>query len=213
MKIIIYAEGGGDGKNLKSAMRRAFQAFFKKAGFTGELPKVRPCGGRQAAYDDFCVALANIKDGEFPILLVDSEAAISPNSNPWNHLHRRDKWDKPQGATDNHVHLMTLMMETWFLADKDALAAYFGPGFNDQALPNQSIESIAKLDVLSGLDNAAKNTPKRGYGKGKHAFEILEKIHPDRVQDKAPWACRLFKTLDNVRHQSTNRTCSEPPIP
>ena len=211
MKITLYIEGGGDGKDLKSALRRAFQTFFKKAGFTGKLPRSISCGGRRIAYDDFCIALADANKDEFPILLVDSESAVPSGTSPWAHLSRHDNWDKPSGASDDHIHIMTQVMETWFLADQQALAKYYGENFQSKMLPkNPLIEAISKDDVLKGLENSSKATTKGAYNKGGHSFEILAQIDPERVQSVAPWACRFLKTLDCLSEGITERVCREP---
>ena len=70
----------------------------------------------------------------------------------------RDGWEKPDEAADDNAHLMVQCMETWFLADKDGLAAYFGQGFNRNALPGrQEIEDVAKDDLLEWIE--ARDTP------------------------------------------------------
>ena len=116
VKIKLYVEGGGnDNRALRAECRRAFAALFGKAGLTGRKPSVHPCGGRQQAYDDFCIALRNAQQNEFPVLLVDSETPVS--SEPWQHVHSRDgdNWERPQDAGDDQLHLMVQVMETWFL--------------------------------------------------------------------------------------------------
>ena len=50
--VKIYAEGGGRHyRKLRKEMAQGFHAFFHKAGLTGKMPKVIPCGGRKSAYD------------------------------------------------------------------------------------------------------------------------------------------------------------------
>ena len=69
------------------------------------------------------------------------------------YLRERDGWIKPDGATDNTVQLMVQCMEAWFCSDKDCLEAYFGQGFNRNALPSRrNVEEIPKRDVLDGLE-------------------------------------------------------------
>ena len=93
----LYIEGGGDQKRLKSECRRAFAKFFEKAGFKGNMPRIVACGGRQSAYDDFCIAVRRLHQNESAFLLVDAEESVlGKNMNhPWNHLKSRDNWDKP----------------------------------------------------------------------------------------------------------------------
>jgi len=197
LKIIIYVEGGGNRKDLKGDCRRSFGKFFAKTGLTGRLPQVRPCGGRSTAFKDFCTALNNPINGELPILLVDSEDPLI--TTVWQHVKNRqgDQWDKPQTATDDHLHLMVQCMETWYMADKEALAEYFGQGFNSNALPrNQNIENIPKDDLFNKLKSATRNTTKGQYNKGSHSFKILERLDPDKVREASPFAQRLLNFLD-----------------
>ncbi|MHB8124609.1 MAG: DUF4276 family protein [Desulfitobacteriaceae bacterium] len=162
--VKIYVEGGGDRQLLKSDCRKAFKKFFEKLGFSGRLPRVIPCGSRNNAYEDFCTSLRSSGcTGELTFLLVDSENSVNPGFQniPWQHLRNRDGWEKPDGATDEQVHLMIECMESWFLADTVALRDFFSQGFNANSLPsNTNIETITKANVLSSLENASRNTQK-----------------------------------------------------
>ena len=197
MTVKIYVEGGGDGRELRARCRRGFSSFFGKAGLVGRMPKVVACGGRQRAYDKFRAALVARNERGFTVLLVDSEDPIAEGSGPWLHLMNRDTWAAPESATDDNAHLMTQCMEAWFLADRDGLEAFFGRGFNRNALPgNRNIEEVAKADVLDGLRNATRQCqPKGEYGKGRHSFEILSEIDPSKVRAASPHAQRLVDTL------------------
>lgn len=59
---------------------------------------------------------------------------------PQKHLGERsgDRWDKPKGARETDCHLMVQVMESWFLADREALSRFFGEGSHDNVLPAQS---------------------------------------------------------------------------
>lgn len=202
VNVRLYVEGGGkNNKALRSACRRGFREFFQKAGLEGALPRVIPCGGRQAAYDDFCTALRS-SERACVLLLVDSEAPVARGDGPWDHLKKRpgDQWDRPKGATDEHCHLMVQCMEAWFLADKLTLSSYFGRGFKEGALPQRpDIENIPKKDIFKGLENATRHTKTKGrYSKGGHSFEILALIAPELVRDASPYADRLLNTLDAI---------------
>jgi len=197
VSVKVYVEGGGDGRELRARCRRGFSSFFGKAGLVGRMPKIIACGGRQRAYDKFRAALAAGNERGFTVLLVDSEDPIAEGSECWLHLRMRDGWNKPDEATEDCAHLMTQCMEAWFLADRDCLEAFFGRGFNRNALPgNRNIEEVAKADVLDGLRNATRQCqPKGEYGKGRHSFEILSEIDPSKVQAASPHAERLIDTL------------------
>ncbi len=200
MRIKVYVEGGGKGKALIIECRRGFSTLFEKAGLAGRMPKVVACGGRGNAYDRFCYALRRAEPEEFPILLVDSEDAVT--ALPWQHLKTRDKWDRPDGAEDDHVYLMVQCMEAWFLADREQLAQYFGQGFRENALPkNPNIEEILKNKVLGALDAATRGTKTKGrYGKGSHSFKLLALVDPAKVAGASFHAKRLFDAI----HEKTS---------
>ncbi len=197
MNIKVFVEGGGETKALRTKCRRGFSNFFQKAGMEHHKPSVIASGSRRSAFDDFRAAVHRAKKDEFIVLLVDSEDPIAAGSSPWQHLKARDSWNQPSDATDDQVHLMVQCMEAWFLADKDCLVAYYGNGFNQNALPaRQDIENIAKNDVLNGLKNATRSGVSKGeYGKGQHSFDILAQIDPDKVVAASSHAKRLVDTL------------------
>lgn len=191
--VTIYIEGGGDYPTLKTECRKAFTAFFEKAGFKGTMPRPIACGGRQTAYEMFSIACSN---NQSCILLVDSESPVT-HANPWLHLAQRedDKWQKPANATDDDCHLMVQCMESWFLCDNKILAAYFGKHFTVNALPQHDlVEDSPKTCVLESLSKATRKTTKK-YDKGRHSFELLQKIDPHEVFKKSPSAKRFHDEL------------------
>jgi len=197
VKVRIYVEGGGDhNEALQTRCRKGFADFFRKAGFTGRMPPVVACGSRNNAYDSFCTAVANAGPNQFPLLLVDSEAPVSEQ--PWKHLKNRDKWDRPANAADDQAHLMVQCMESWFLADREHLARFFGQGFNENSLPgNENIEEIPKKTVFSSLKMATRETKTKGeYGKGQHSFAILGGLDPAKVRAASKHAADLLETLN-----------------
>lgn len=193
--VKLYVEGGGDTHPLRSKCREGFRKFLEKAGFTGKLPRIVACGSRQSAYDHFRTAC---ESNEIAMLLIDSEDLVSADS-PWEHLAHRpgDGFTKPPNATDDHCHLMVVCMESWFLADKEALSRFFGHGFNENVLPrNPNIESILKSELFSALAKATAHCrPREQYGKGKHSFDILIAISPAMVANSSPWAKRFLDKL------------------
>ncbi|MCH8311968.1 MAG: DUF4276 family protein [Nitrospinae bacterium] len=179
--IRIYVEGGGDRKDTKAKCRRGFAVFFKKIFPERKQPKITACGGRTKAFRSFCIATRQNPEN-INILLVDSEEPVSKR--PWEHLKDKDNWDRPDEATDDSAHLMVQCMESWFLADKDVLAEYYGQGFSLNALPQRmNIEEIPKSDIQQALEQATKNSQKGTYHKTKHAFDILASIDPSKLGD------------------------------
>ena len=171
MSITIYVEGGGDG-SLRVKCRKGFTEFIKRAGFKGRMPKIVACGSRDNAYDKFKTAHENNK---ICMLLVDAEDPITDGHKPWQHLEERDGWSKPSNATEEQCHMMVLIMESWFLADKEALQEYYGQDFRANVIPQyDNVEIVSKDDVLDKLRRATRNNKTKGsYNKGSHSFDIL----------------------------------------
>lgn len=202
--VTLYVEGGGDTAALNTACRRGFRTFITKAGLDRR-PRIVACGSRRDAFDSFCIAIAS---GEAAILLVDSEEAVelryqqgvADTWQPWAHLKARkgDGWNKPQNATDTDCHLMTQVMESWFLADRAALKMFYGQGFKENALPavSHAIENIEKLKVYEALAQATRACrSKAAYNKGRHSFDLLANIDPVKVTRASPWAKRFVDEL------------------
>lgn len=209
--VKLYVEGGGDAAALKTACREGFSSFLVKAGLKGHMPRIVACGGREDAFDSFCTAL---KNGEPALLLVDSEAPVAAASQPgkitekvdrdswlpWQHLLQRkgDEWEKPTGADDLQCHLMTQCMESWLLADRETLKAFFGQGFKENQLPAAAnpVESVAKAHIYQSLAKATADCKtKAQYGKGEHSFKLLALIDPAKVMDASPWAKRFVEAM------------------
>jgi hypothetical protein len=112
------------------------------------------------------------------------------------YLRIRDGWNF-DGLPKDHVFLMVQAMEAWFLADRQALATYYGSGFRLNALPGDElhVEIIAKTDLESSLKNATKNTQKGEYHKTRHAFALLELIRPEQVEQSSKHAGDLHTFL------------------
>lgn len=93
---------------------------------------------------------------------------------------------------------MTQIMESWFLADRDAIKTFFGQGFRENDLPpmNNAVESTAKQQIYSTLARATRDCKtKSAYGKGEHSFKLLTKIDPAKVMQASPWAKRFVDEL------------------
>lgn len=185
MTVKLYVEGGGDhNKALDTQCRQGFSEFLQRAGFGGRMPRIVACGGRLKAYGSFRTAQERARRDEVAILLVDGEGPV-PAASAWQHVRDRasDGWERPQGASDDQLHLMVQAMEAWFYADKETLQAYYGQGFQVSALSNRpDIESIPKPELFAGLHQATKNCQKGAYSKGEHSFQILGRIDPGKVR-------------------------------
>ena len=196
MSIKVYVEGGGDSNQLRRQCRNGFREFFSKAGLEGHMPRVVACGSRQRAYDQFCTAINEAEAGSFIVLLVDSETAVAASDSPWEHLRKRDNWIQPSAATDDSAQLMVQCMEAWFVADRQSLSAYFARDFKADALPaRDDVEAIAKSDLERTLRQASSSCSKGAYRKGRHSFELLGYLEPNKVMESSPHARRLIDTL------------------
>ena len=171
----VYLEGGRHLRNpMKTFLRNAVTNIHHR---NIELD-VEPCGSR----DD---AIRRCARDAGSILLIDSEGEI---------LQRlMDRVRARIGSTD-HAFFMVQLMEAWFLADRQALAAHYGRGFAAGSLPaNPNVEDIPKTDVEDGLRNATRRSGKGIYNKGEHARTLLGMLSPAAVYD----ACPNFAILVN----------------
>ena len=158
------------------------------------MPAVVACGSRGQAYERFCTAIVQQAD-DFVVLLVDGEGPV--DATPWVHLKQSDEWEQPDGATDLNAHLMVQVMESWFLADRDCLARYFGNGFRANALPapQRDVEHIAKTDLDKALRESTRRSHKGRYAKGRDSFALLGRLDAARVISASSHARRLVETI------------------
>jgi hypothetical protein len=151
-----------------------------------------PAGSGSAACDRFGVAVRANKNA-WNILLIDSDAPDIGSLS--ESLCRSRSWDKSHGES---IFWMVEMMESWFHADKDAVANFYGQGFRKNALkPNRNVEQIAKADLEKGLKAATKDTGKGDYfdHKTSHGPKLLAEISAEKVQEAAPNCRRLFAAV------------------
>jgi hypothetical protein len=130
------------------------------------------------------------------ILPADSETAVT--ATPWIHLNTGDgdNWQRPSGVVDEQAHLMVQVMESCFLADRQALSNYYGQGFLRNSLPRErDIEQIQKQRVFDAFRHASRPTQKGPCHKTKHGFDLLELIDPDLVREAPRYAENLFAAL------------------
>ena len=200
MKVRVFVEGGGS-KSVNSTCRRGFRRFLEEAGIDGSMLEIVPCGSRTDAFEDFKTDLAEKE--VVAILLVDAERPVrapAKRLKPWQHLKEApDNWSRPKAATDHQCHLMVQVMESWFLADPDALKSFYGRDFREGSLPaNRRIEQIPKQDVERGLKHASRFTKKGDYydNKGKHSFAILAELNPAKVRCRSRYADRFLSELE-----------------
>ena len=192
-----YVEGAGPRRAQQSQCRRAFARFFASAGVQNR-PRVEPCGGRQAAFDSFCIAVQAGDPAALPLLLVDAEGPVAEDHTPWRHLKARDGWDAPAGVRADQAFLMVQVMESWFLADQAALRRRFGPRFSEAPFrARPALEAVPKQTVYEVLEKATADC-KQTYRKGDVSFEILGDVGPAGVAAACPHARDLLERLRNL---------------
>ncbi len=196
-EIRIFVEGGGDGAVTKTRLREGFDGFLRSLKAVAQKRHVHwrviPCGGRQAAFDSFATAVRTFPH-VYSLLLVDSEEAVS--GQPHQHLQQREPaWDCDVAPSDRY-HLMAQAMEAWFVADPDAVAGFYAQGFRPNSLPpTRNVEEVPKVALATSLKMATEKTQKGAYHKIRHASELLKRIDPAKVCDRAKHCQRLFDAL------------------
>lgn len=187
-EVRIHIEG--DAK-LLPGFRRFFDALYR-AGV-----KVKLSTGGANAVEDFVSGVRKFPNA-VNILLVDADGPHSPAA--VQEVRRRINRYAPEiQVADDRLHFMVQVMESWFLADRAVLQAYYGQGFAENRLPaNRQVEQIGKEDVISGLEGATRDSGKGRYHKTRHAPALLERVNPALVRGAAPACEKLFAALEQL---------------
>lgn len=197
MSNTIYLEGGGDSKELHARCREGFRKLLENCGFAGRMPRLVACGGRGEAYNDFKAAQRQAGSTEYVALLIDSEEPVADIEETWAHLRRRDPWPTPQDAENRQVLFMTTCMETWIIADRQALAAHYGQALQLSALPSTAhLEQRAREEIQERLAQATQGCS-NAYVKGKRSFAILGWLHPTTLAALLPSFARMRRILQD----------------
>jgi len=189
MEIRIYFEGA-------KPLRGGFKSFFRELS--------------DAAKEANCeIAFIASKNGP-----TDFQKAMRTHPNAWNILLKDTEGPLTAEAASlcqklgiptqlvGNVYWMVELMESWFLADSEALAQYYGREFLANAIGNTAnVENIPKAEVLDRLKRATRNTGKGEYHKTAYAPFLLERIDADRVRARAQ-NCR--KVFDQVKEKLAN---------
>ncbi len=185
MEIRIYFEGN-------DALRPGFRDFFSGLHELARQNKItlRLIAAKNGP-NDFKKALRSHPDS-FNILLKDCE---QPFTNPVALCHRHDI----DAKLSERVFWMVELMESWFLADPDTLAKYYGQGFSRKVIGQTGdVEAVPKNEVFNRLKSATANTTKGEYSKVRHAPDLLAKLDPKLVQKHAEHCRVLFEALQKM---------------
>jgi Domain of unknown function (DUF4276) len=90
---------------------------------------------------------------------------------------------------------MTTSMETWILADKNAIGQHLGKTGNLAKLPTSELENRQRHDVLRALEDATRNS-RTEYTKGTVSFQYLARVDRAVLRAKLPSFGRAIRILD-----------------
>lgn len=173
----VYLEGG-------THLRRPMRNFLRRAVDRDIHIDVVACRSRDRAIARFRRVPSD------SLLLIDSEG------DDINSLRQLVASRTHVANATDRTFFMVQLMEAWFLADRQALEAYYGQSFNTGRLPgNRQPEQIPKRDVEQGLRSATAGTLKGAYDKTDHAVELLVQLNPAAVYNACPNFARLIDFL------------------
>ena len=189
-ELRIYFEGDRQ-------LRQGMSEFLKEIQETarGRECRFQLIAGGATPVADFCDALKSRPEA-WNILLLDS--GRPDDGKLFERLRQSRSWNPPAGSGElaGRVFWMVQLMEAWFLADMEALNAFYGKDFRKNVLAgNPHVEEVSKADVLSSLKQATRDTGKGAYHKTKHAPGILMRVDPEKVKAAARNCKRLFDTV------------------
>jgi hypothetical protein len=179
-ELRIYFEGD-------ARLKPGFRSFF---GEIVESAKARQCRLNWIATDgtpvqDYYNGLEANPDA-WNVLLLDSDL---PADRTQEELCRAKKIEP---FRSDSVFWMVQVMESWFLADADALRVHFGKRLQEGSLKgNPKVEEIPKGDVEARLKNIAGGD----YHKVNDGTKLLARVDPTRVRNAAPNCERMFAVI------------------
>jgi hypothetical protein len=160
------------------------------------MPKLVAGGGREQTFKYFCTAHGASASNSIVCLLVDSEDPMTDIERTWEHLKDRDDWDRPDGATDEQVLMMTACMETWIVADRAALRAHYGSNLNENQLPAVvNLETRGRQGIQDALERATSQCS-NNYQKGKRSFQVMAVLTRATLEQHLPSFVRDMRILE-----------------
>lgn len=198
--IKLFIEGGGNIRKQQSVLRAGFDAFFrtlKDAARNSFLSfQIVACGSRDEAWGAF-ENERRFSPEVRSFLLVDSEEVMQTDAK--THLLSHEKSWTVAAIESEALNVMATTMETWIVADVDAVKEFYNGGFLVSRMPKHTnLENVSKPDVRAHLEAATAPTQKGAYQKIKHAAVLLTKIDPGVVRRKCPHADLLFRRIEEA---------------
>jgi hypothetical protein len=201
-QVRLYIEGDTKKKGSGNfiPLRQGFNEFFSKWAEEENLKITFHsvlCGDRGKAVN-FFLNDAPLYAKDLVILLIDTEREKDENKSAKDFLREDFPNSDFKNVEDWQCQFMAQAMESWFLADKEKLAACYDNKFDEKALgKHKEVEKIPKNDVIEKLKNATKDTSngKGKYDKGESAGKILREIRPQKVLESAPHCKKLFESI------------------
>ena len=190
MIVTICVEGGGNTEYTLRRCRQGFSEYCQKVAPRRRCFRIIACGGRGETFVRFNTELGKTRSGDLCVLLVDSEGPVQTGISSEHYLESHDGWNF-DASESQRVFLMVQAMEAWLLADRDALATFYGPGFRPKNLPGDErrVEAIRKEDLEPSLVNATRDVETKGkYHKTNHGLVLIGLIDPLKVKASSPHA-------------------------
>lgn len=201
-RVRVFVEGGASGKQADNDFRRGWKKFLDelhrlaRANGYQSLEVVRG-KGRADTFRKFKSSRETYPH-DLCVLLVDSEGPVAPKQGVWDVVANRrgDQWIKPPWAGGRHLYLIVQFIETWLVADPDALRSFFKGGFAPEKLPTTNLEQQSKSKIEQALKAATRSTAKGAY-RHVDATLIMEKVRPEKVKTLSHGR-RLFSNLSDM---------------
>jgi hypothetical protein len=193
--VRVYIEGGARGRVADNDFRKGWKKFLRELhelarehGYAG-LEPVRGLG-RGNAFRRFKKHMLEYPD-DLCVLLVDAETVVPKGTKVWDVVAKRegDKWERPPWATEDQLYLMVHFVETWLIADHEALSQFFKHKFNASCLPKSDLENLSKKKIEDSLKEATNGAYQHGL-----SHRIVELVRPTKIKE-LDHGERLFKNL------------------
>jgi hypothetical protein len=135
---------------------------------------------------------------------IENEKSYPNHENPYFYYQYKDgnpvinvKTEGQVDAKDDQAQMMATCIETWIMADHEALRNYFGSHLRENALiPLDGLESRSRHELLEALKSSTNDCGRnKGYEKGERSFQILAKLNTKLLEENLLYFKRFKDTL------------------